>query len=507
MIIPHPARLTRRAGSFAPAGGLRVLAGRGAERAARLLAGYLPRPTIHSGPAIRLDLVPAGNHGLEGYELDVTPTGALLTASTEAGLRNGVQSLRQLVPLHGPPRLPCLHVRDAPRLLWRGVLLDVARHFMPPEFLREFVDLLALHKYNVLHLHLTDDQGWRIEIDGWPRLTEVGAWRAESMVGAAGSDVYDGVPHGGFYTQRELRELVAFAADRGVRIVPEIDLPGHVRAALAAYPELGNRPEVRLPVWTAWGISPDILGVHDGAFAFCREVLTQVADVFPARHLHIGGDECPTTQWASSPVARAKAAQLELDGTAELHPWFLGELHRFLADLGRQTVCWDETGHTAGRLPPDVVVTAWRDAAHGALAVARGHQVIMAPHTSTYFDYRQSEEPGEPPRADVTTLRDVYRFDPLDGGLPVSDGTRPGVLGTQAQLWTEHAPTPDHVRHLAFPRLCALAERAWSPAARSYAEFQERLAGHLERLRALDALPKERVRFAGAVPLSGKTVP
>ncbi|MGK3208052.1 beta-N-acetylhexosaminidase [Amycolatopsis sp. MEPSY49] len=507
MIIPHPARLTRRAGSFVPAGGLRVLAGRGAERAARLLAGYLPRPSIHSGPAIRLDLTPDGNHGPEGYELDVTPTGALLTASTEAGLRNGVQTLRQLAPLHGPPRLPCLHVRDAPRLPWRGVLLDVARHFLPLAFLREFVDLLALHKYNVLHLHLTDDQGWRIEIDGWPRLTEVGAWRTESMVGAAGSDVYDGVPHGGFYTQRELRELVAFAADRGVRVVPEIDLPGHVRSALAAYPELGNRPDVRLPVWTAWGISPDILGVHDGALAFCREVLAQVADVFPVPYLHIGGDECPTTQWASNPVAREKAAQLGLRDTAELHPWFLSELHGFLAGLGRQAVCWDETGHAAGRLPPEMVVTAWRDAAHGALAVARGHQVIMAPHTSTYFDYRQSEEPDEPPRADVTTLRDVHRFDPLAGGLPVSDGTRPGVLGTQAQLWTEHAPTPDHVRHLAFPRLCALAERAWSPAVRGYAEFQERLAGHLERLRALDALPKERVRFAGAVPVSGKSVP
>ncbi|MFI5586010.1 beta-N-acetylhexosaminidase [Amycolatopsis sp. NPDC051758] len=507
MLIPHPARLTRRSGSFVPAGGLRVLASDGAEGAARLLAGYLRRPTIHSGPSIRLDLVPDRDLGPEGYELDVTPVGALLTAATEAGLRNGVQTIRQLVPLHGPPRLPCLAIRDAPRLPWRGVLLDVARHFLPPEFLREFVDLMALHKYNVLHLHLTDDQGWRLEIDGWPRLTDVGAWRAESMVGPAGSGVFDGVPHGGFYTRRELHDLVGFAAERGVRIVPEIDLPGHVRAALAAYPELGNRPDVRLPVWTEWGISPDILGVHDGALDFCREVFTQVADVFPARHLHIGGDECPTTQWATNPAALARAARLGLRDTAELHPWFLGELHGVLADLGRQAVCWDETGHAAGLLPRDLVVTAWRDAAHGALAVARGHQVVMAPHTSTYFDYRQSEDPGEPPREPVTTLEDVYRFDPLEGGLAVSDGTRPGVLGTQAQLWTEHAPTPGHVRHLAFPRLCALAERAWSAPERDYADFHQRLTGHLERLRALDALPKERVRFAGAVPVSGKTVP
>ncbi|UOX92601.1 beta-N-acetylhexosaminidase [Amycolatopsis sp. FBCC-B4732] len=497
MVIPHPARLTRHAGSFTPTG---VQIGPGTHGPARLLAEYADLPVVHSGPAIRLALAPG--FGPEEYALDVTMREANLTASTEAGLLAGVQTVRQLLP-----RLECLTIRDAPRLPWRGVLLDVARHFLPLEFLREFVDLLALHKYNVLHLHLTDDQGWRIEIDGWPRLTEVGAWRAESMVGAAGSGVFDGVPHGGFYTRRELRELVAFAAARGVRVVPEIDLPGHVRAALAAYPELGNRPGVRLPVWTEWGISPDILGVHDGAFAFCEDVLTQVADVFPAPYLHIGGDECPTTQWAENPVARAKAAALGLGSTAELHPWFLGELHRVVAGLGRQAVCWDETGHAAGRLPAELVVTAWRDAAHGELAVARGHQVVMAPHLSTYFDYRQTEEPGEPPREPITTLEDVYRFDPLAGGLPVSDGTRPGVLGTQAQLWTEHAPTPDHVRHLAFPRLCALAERAWSPPGRGYADFHQRLAGHLTRLRALGALPKERVRFAGAVPVPEKTVP
>jgi hexosaminidase len=496
MLIPHPARLARRAGSFAPAG---VRPGPGTDGPARLLATYARLPLIHSGPAVRLAIAPG--LGPEEYTLDVTTGSALLTAATEAGLLAGVQTVRQLLP-----RLPCLTIRDAPRLPWRGVLLDVARHFMPPEFLREFVDLLALHKYNVLHLHLTDDQGWRIEIDGWPRLTGIGAWRAESMVGPAGSGVFDGVPHGGFYTQRELRDLVAFAAGRGVRIVPEIDLPGHVRAALAAYPELGNRPETPLPVWTEWGISPDILGVHDGAFAFCREVFTQVADVFPAPHLHIGGDECPTTQWEASPGARQQAARLGVR-PAELHPWFLGRLHDVVADLGRRAVCWDETGHAAGRLPADLVVTAWRDAAHGALAVARGHQVVMAPHTATYFDYRQSEDPGEPPRGPVTTLEDVYRFDPLAGGLPVADGTGPGVLGTQAQLWTEHAPTPDHVRHLAFPRLCALAERAWSPPGRSYADFHQRLAGHLDRLRTLGALPKERVRFAGAVPVPGKTVP
>lgn len=497
-LVPRPAELTPRSGFFALPAGARIVPGPGAGRAADLLKSYIG---AGHGPEIRLELRPG--FGPEEYELDVAEDRVTLVATAEAGLFHGVQTLRQL----GPDRWPCLRIRDRPRLAWRGVLLDVARHFLPLAFLHEFVDLLALHKYNVLHLHLTDDQGWRLEVDGWPRLTEVGAWRGESMIGPAGGTRFDGVPHGGFYTRAELRGLVAHAAARGVRVVPEIELPGHVRAALAAYPELGNHPERRLPVWTEWGISPDILGMHDAALDFCRDVLTQTAAIFPSRHIHVGGDECPATQWETAPAALARAAALGLRDTAELHSWFLGELHGFLGELGRQAVCWDETGHSPGALPTGMTVASWRDAAHGAQAVARGHQVIMAPHTATYFDYPQSDGPGEPPRDIVTTLADVHAYDPLAGNLPTADpdnGGRPGVIGTQAQLWTEHAPTPDHVRQLAFPRLCALAESAWSPGPRDYADFERRLAGHLGLLRALNALPKERVRFPGAVPVPGK---
>jgi hexosaminidase len=499
-LVPRPAELTRHSGSLAVRAGVRVVPGPGAGRAADLLGGFVP---AGAGPEVRLELAARPDLGPEGYALDVTEDRVSLVAAAEAGLFHGVQTLRQL----GADRWPCLRIRDRPRLAWRGVLLDVARHFLPPGFLREFVDLLALHKYNVLHLHLTDDQGWRIEIDGRPKLTEVGAWRSETMLGPAGSTVFDGVPHGGFYTRAELRGLVAHAAARGVRVVPEIDLPGHVRAALAAYPELGNHPERRLPVWTGWGISPDVLGMHDTALDFCRDVLAQTAGVFPSRHLHIGGDECPTTQWETAPAAQARARALGLRDTAALHPWFLGEMHRFLGELGRQAICWDETGRSAGALPTGLTVASWRDAAHGAQAVARGHQVIMAPHTTTYFDYPQSDGPDEPPRELVTTLADVHAYDPLAGNLPAADpgdGGRPGVIGTQAQLWTEHAPTPDHVRQLAFPRLCALAESAWSSGPRDYADFERRLAGHLGLLRALNALPKERVRFPGAAPATGK---
>lgn len=514
-LVPWPTELIPHPGRYAIPAALILSAGHGAERAADLLAGYLGRDWTGADAGesrgIRLELSPAAQReGPESYLLEIRPDRVTLTAPSESGLFYGVQTLRQLLPAAADPDAapreawawPCLTIRDAPLLPWRGVLLDVARHFMPLDFLYRFVDLLALHKLNVLHLHLTDDQGWRIEIDGFPLLTEVGAWRAESMIGPAGGDRFDGVPHGGYYTRRELRALVRYAAGRGVRVVPEIDMPGHTRAALAAYPHLGNDPARRLPVWTGWGVSEDILGVHDEALDFCREVLAQTIDIFPGRYIHIGGDECPTTGWETSEVAWRRAKQLGLGAAAELHGWFLSTMRDFLVQHGRRAVCWDETGHSVGpRMPTDIALTAWRDPAHGTQAIRRGHQVIMAPHLSTYFDYPQRDHPDEPPGhpEGITTLADVYRFEPLAGGLPVADpddGLRPGVLGTQAQLWTEFAPTPKHVEYLAFPRLCALAEIAWSgPASgsaggdrgerRDFKQFSARLAQHVTLLRAL----------------------
>jgi hexosaminidase len=507
VIIPRPSELALRPGRFTIGPTAHLVAGPGAERAAGLLAGYLGpgRPRTPTGPPIRLELSGAVDElGAEGYLLDIRPGEVHLRAAGEGGLLNGVQTLRQLLP---PAALdpatapaeawwwPCVRVKDRPRLAWRGVLLDVARHFMPPEFLRSFVDQLALHKLNVLHLHLTDDQGWRIEIDGLPRLTEIGAWRTGTQTGPPGHERIDGTPHGGFYTQAELRGLVGYAAARGVTVVPEIEMPGHARAALAAYPWLGNRPERVLPVPTRWGISEHVMAVHDRALDFCRQVLAQTMDVFPSRFVHIGGDECPTTEWEDSAQARDRALSLGLASPAELHGWFLGRMHDFLAGHGRRTVCWDENGRAAGAPPASMALTAWRDPAHAALAVARGHQVIMAPHLATYLDYPQSDRECEPqgqPGATVT-LADVYGFDPLAGDLPAADPAQdadPGVLGTQAQLWTEYAPTPEHVGHLAYPRLCALAEVAWSAGPRDPAGFRDRLDHHEARLRALRAVPR-----------------
>lgn len=502
MIVPLPTRLTRRPGAFTlgPDTGVRAAPG-GPERVAGLLrtllapATGLPLPPDPDGRIVLELGDDLAELGEEGYRLSTGPQGVRLRAHRTAGLRWGVQTLRQLLPpaaLAPAPvrsaawRIPAVEITDVPRFGWRGSMLDVARHFMPPRFLHRYVDLLALHKLNVLHLHLTDDQGWRMPVPAYPELTRTGAWRTESMVGRAGSDRYDGVPHGGHYTRAELTALVRHAAERGVRVVPEIEMPGHTRAALAAYPHLGNEPGRRMPVWTAWGVCEQVLGVHDEALEFCRAVLAEVMEVFPSRHVHIGGDECPVTEWASAAAARARMAAEGLTDPAQLRGWFLGRIAEHLTAHGRVPVCWDEGDDAA--LPPSVVTMPWRDAGHGPAAAARGHDVVNVPWRRTYLDYPQAAV-GEPPGQDgVVTLRDVYGHDPAPAGG--YDGAAGRVLGTQAQLWTEFAPTPERVEYLAFPRLCALAETAWSPggpdaAGRSWAGFLDRLTAHRARLGAL----------------------
>ena len=488
MIIPRPTSLAPAAsGALRLPAELNLRVGPGAERPAALLAEYLgaDRPRTRQGPEIRLELTAVPGPA-QSYRLEITEDALRLTAPDEAGLFHGVQSVRQLLAAD-PSRLPCLTVEDAPLLPWRGLMIDVARHFMPLTFLYELVDELAAVKLNVLHLHLTDDQGWRIEIDGLPRLTEVGAWRTESMIGPAGSDRFDGMPHGGYYTRTELAGLVAHAASRGVRIVPEIELPGHARAALAAYPELGVHGKA-LPVWTSWGVCEDIFGVHDAALGFLREVLDQTVEVFPDRYVHLGGDECPTVQWETDPYSQRKAAALGLPSPAALHGWLLTHMNRVLAEHGRSAISWDNgSPEELGRPSADLVLAAWLDPDHALRSITRGHRVLVTPHQSTFFDYPQHDHPSEPQGQPgrVTTLEDAYAFDPL---RPDQTGRRPsvidpfdtgdpqaGVLGAQAQLWTEFLPTPADVRYAAYPRLYAFAEASWSSGPRDFADFRDRL--------------------------------
>ncbi|MFC9595192.1 beta-N-acetylhexosaminidase [Streptomyces sp. NPDC056944] len=500
-LIPRPTSVLRRTGSFLLTPTTSLTAGPGAHGAATLLRDLLrPATGLPLAPAgvargnaiaLRVDEV-AADLGAEGYRLDVSPERALLTAAAPTGLLRGVQTLRQLLPPEAwgdrPARgvrweLPCVSVRDVPRFRWRGGHLDVARWWMPLSFLFRYVDLLAAHKLNVLHLHLTDDQGWRMEIERHPRLTEVGAWRSRSMAGALAEERYDDVPHGGFYTRRELGDLVAYAARRGVTVVPEIDLPGHTQAAIAAYPELGGElsgPDERVEVSPRWGVHDRILDPGEASLDFCRDVLEEVLDVFPSPFVHIGGDEVPTTRWRASPSVRRRARELGLsvDG---LHGWFTGELDAWLHARGRRTVGWDDV-LVAGRARPlseGATVMSWLGAEGALAAAAAGHEVIMTPYDWTYLDYGQAEGPGEPlSMGHVTSLEKVYAFEPVPA--PLTDAQ---VLGTQGQLWTEYLPTPERVEYAAFPRLCALAEVAWSPpAGRDLGEFLGRLRTHLTRL-------------------------
>ncbi|GGM25667.1 beta-N-acetylhexosaminidase [Promicromonospora citrea] len=454
--------------------------------------------------------LPAGAYRLEVGAGDAT---VRVEAADLAGAHAAVQTLRQLAGPDAYRRapaayaggacalvLPSVRVDDHPRFAWRGVLLDVARHFLPKHDVLRFVDLAAAHRLNVLQLHLTDDQGWRVEVHRYPELTRTGAWRRESTVGTWRTGTRDGRPHGGFYTQDDLREIVAYARDRGVTVVPEIDVPGHVEAAVAAYPELGTR-KMRQEVRTTWGISEDVLDPSEGSLAFFRHVLDEVLDVFDTPWIGLGGDEVPTTLWRESPqiVERARAlGLLGADGTPDvglLHGWFVSRLARHVSDAGRRAVVWDEA--VSPLLPRDVVVTSWRGHAQGAAALAAGYDVVMAPEQAVYLDHRAGDHPAEPiPVGFLRTVEDVYAFDPfpaaLGAGSPPPAAGHPGrLLGVQAQVWTEHLDSARRVDYATFPRLAAFAEVAWSPAADrspgtpASAEFLERLrCDHLPRLDA-----------------------
>lgn len=425
------------------------------------------------------------------YSLTISPQGATLTAGSEAALADGRNTFAQIVA-GAQGEIPCVIISDSPRYAWRGLHIDVARHFLPIAELETMIDAMALHRLNVLHLHLTDDQGWRVEIDGYPRLTEVGGFRDRTVVGRwTGTEApeeltFDGERHGGFYTQDQLRDLVAYGINRGVMIVPEIDLPGHMQAAVAAYPELGNFPDGQgreVEVREVWGISDHVLGTSDAAFEFVRDVLGQVADIFPAPFFHIGGDECPTTEWEHSTQARERMNEWGFSRVSEIQGRFTMFAASVLKDKGKQVVGWDEI--LEGQLPDDTIVMNWRDADGVAAATGRGFRTVVATEDPLYLNFRQAKGDSEPLAmgSRIATLKDVYEATLVPDDLDAAQASL--VLGIQAQLWTEYIPDGRLLQYMAFPRLCAVAERAWGSPSESFAEFEERLGRHLERLSAL----------------------
>ncbi|MGW4474528.1 beta-N-acetylhexosaminidase [Nonomuraea sp. NPDC004354] len=427
--------------------------------------------------------------GPEEYRLTATTESVLIEASAQAGAFYGAQTLRQLLDPAAfragrtgdrTWSIPAIEIADAPRYGWRGCLIDVARHFLPKNDLLRYIDLLAAHKLNVLHLHLTDDQGWRLEIRKYPKLTEIGAWRRESPLGAKRHRLFDGRPHGGFYSQDDIREIVSYAADRSVMVVPEIDLPGHTQAAIAAYPELGNL-DVPLEVRTEWGVGENVLNVSDDTIAFFTDVLDEVLELFPGEYVCVGGDETPKTQWNESLPAKERIRELGLRDADELQTWLMRHFTDYLLARGRKPLGWDEL--LEGGLPPGVTVGAWRGDRCAAMAARAGHDVVVSPFAETYLDFRQAEGDQEPvPIGSVTSLRAVHAFDPVPHGLTGEERSR--ILGAQAALWTEHIDSPRLLDYMAFPRLAAFAEAMWSDE-RDFEDFRVRLAVHEKRLDAL----------------------
>lgn len=499
-LVPKPSSLERREGRFVLDSQAKIFVSRGdekflpmAERLAKSIRMRTRQPIeiqrkVAGAQAKQIRFVHAEaprRFGEEGYEISVQTDGVRLVAATPAGMFYAALTFGQLLdacPETGSNirslSVPCVRIEDRPRFPWRAMHLDVARHFFDKQFVKRYIDYLAAYKFNVFHLYLTDDQGWRIEIKRYPRLTEVGAWRKGTKKHYAhGGD--DDKRYGGFFTQDDLREIVAYAKERFITVVPGISMPGHSQAALAAYPELSSTGGP-FEVWTDWGISKEVMDPgKEEVFRFVEGVLAEAIEIFPSRYIHTGGDEVPRDRWKASPYSQARIRQEGLKNEDELQSYFTKRVERFLNSKGRLLIGWDEI--LEGGLAPNAVVMSWRGTKGGVAAAKAGHQVVMVPHQETYFNYMQHKAKHGPGHTGHLSLAAVYRFDPLRGLSPEESKY---VLGGQACLWTEYVPTPADVEYLLFPRLLAIAEVLWSPAeGRSEQDFLTRLPVQLESLK------------------------
>jgi hexosaminidase len=511
-VVPLPTRLAPGHGAFALRASTQIVSDAPLRARGRQLASMLAPATGFDLP-VRVGAPPASPHialrlqktlartlGDEGYRLQVTPRAITIRAAAPAGVFYAIQTLRQLLPpeIFREGRVdglkwsvPVVTIEDVPRFRWRGAHLDVSRHFQPKEFVKKYLDLLALHKMNRFHWHLTDDQGWRLEIKQYPKLTEVAGWRKETLIGRdrgdrqeGGAPQYDGKLHGGFYTQDDVREVVAYAAERFITVVPEIEMPGHSQAVISAYPELGCAEDAVEPR-TRWGVSPYLLNAEPSTIAFMQNVLGEVLQLFPSPWIHVGGDEAVKTQWKASARIQARIAELGLKNEDELQSWFIRQMDAFLTGKGRRLIGWDEI--LEGGLAENATVMSWRGI-DGAVAAARGgHDAVLTPTSHTYFDYYQAKDTAREPLAigNFLPLDRVYTWEPMPSSLEPE--YQKHMLGVQGQLWTEYMPGPKAVEYMAFPRLTALAEVAWTPTEqRKLDDFLRRMGPHLQRLRILD---------------------
>jgi len=499
-LVPYPLKIERGSGHFTLTPQTLVVAATGHPAEAKAAARFIARVKESSGVTLEYRdaaVTPASEQGTirfeiqtppglrpETYALRIAPEGMGILATDEAGFFYAHVTASQLLDAANiaglPATLPEIFIIDHPRFAWRGFMLDSSRHLQSTEQIKQLIDQAARHKLNTFHWHLVDDQGWRLEIKQYPKLTEVGAWRIPA--GKAGHGP-DGQPirYGGFYTQEEAREIVAYAAERHITIVPEIELPGHARAAIAAYPEFGSTGE-ETTVAPEWGIHPFLFNVDDATFAFLENVLREVMDIFPSSYIHIGGDEAIKHHWKRSPTAQAKIKELGLADEDALQSWFIRRIAQFLTANNRKLIGWDEILE-GGPLPEGANVMVWHKMENAAIAARAGHDVVMCPTDYAYLNRVQSLAHDEPPGHDrMISLRKVYEFEPVPS--EIDEKTAKRIIGYQANLWTEYVRTPEQVEHMLYPRLSAVAENTWSAAShRNWQSFLSRIAVQLRRIR------------------------
>jgi hexosaminidase len=500
-IIPQPASLKKSKGQFVLDENTTIIIDQTNNRILKVVNSFIDKVDKSTGNKLFFQKAPGGKNTItfeldqtitneEAYTLSVTSDRIEVKAKNPVGLFYAIQTLRQLLPndieknninTNAVWAIPNVEISDSPRFIYRGMHLDVSRHFFDVKTVKEFIDQLAYHKLNYFHWHLTDDQGWRIEIKKHPKLTEIGAFRNGTLIGHYNDQPhqFDNKRYGGFYTQEDIRAVVKYASERFITVVPEIEMPGHAQATLAAYPELACKGD-KFEVLQKWGVSEDVYCPNEKTFAFLEDVIDEVLDLFPGKYIHIGGDECPKTRWKESAFCKELMRKEGLKDTHELQSYFISRMEKYINKKGRKIIGWDEI--LEGGLAPNAAVMSWRGTEGGIEAAKAGHDVVMTPTAFCYFDYYQSDHPDEPLAiGGLISLEKIYGYEPIPEELNEEEAKH--ILGTQANLWTEYITTPEKLEYMTFPRLCALAEVAWSTkASRNFEDFVTRLSPHLQRL-------------------------
>ncbi len=477
-IVPQPVSITSQKGNFIINNNTKIHPSTASFHAMEFLQQHLQKHyDIHLNTTEKslphsIFFITDSSLPKEGYQLNINAN-KMTIRGTEAGFFYAVQTIIQLLPITHEKKvtqlyLPCMKIEDSPRFPYRGLHLDVGRHFFPADYIKKYIDYLALHKLNTFHWHLTEDQGWRIEIKKYPLLTETGSCRKQTLIGNYGSGRYDNTPYCGFYTQQEIRDIVAYASKRNITIIPEIEMPGHSLAAIASYPFL-SCTKATFDVMQTWGVSPEVLCAgNDSTYEFMENVLDEVLLLFPSKYIHIGGDECPKERWHQCAVCQQKIKNEHLKDEHELQSYFIRRIEQYLNSKGRNIIGWDEI--LEGGLAPNATVMSWRGTDGGVAAAQQHHQAIMTPGQLMYFDHAQSAYEDSVTQGGLISLKDVYDYEPIPAGL--NDNEKQYIIGAQANMWTEYMNNTRKVEYMLFPRMAALSETLWSaPEQKNWERF------------------------------------